>query len=105
MCRSRARPSSSRLGNVEHNTAGGFYAYRASKAALHVLNTSLAVDLKDQRIASVLLHPGCVRTAMTSRNGRARSMESVKSMAQIIDNVQLDRDSGKLLCYQGQAIP
>jgi NAD(P)-dependent dehydrogenase (short-subunit alcohol dehydrogenase family) len=35
----------SRMGSMEDNTSGGYYGYRASKAALNAIGKSLAVDL------------------------------------------------------------
>ena len=46
------------MGSVDDNGSGGYYAYRASKAALNIITKSLAVDLHPHGVTSVLLHPG-----------------------------------------------
>jgi NAD(P)-dependent dehydrogenase (short-subunit alcohol dehydrogenase family) len=46
------------MGSVEDNTSGGEYAYRASKAALNIINRSMSIDLGHKGITCVLLHPG-----------------------------------------------
>ncbi|HJW46126.1 MAG TPA: SDR family NAD(P)-dependent oxidoreductase, partial [Lysobacter sp.] len=48
----------SRMGSVADNSSGGYYGYRASKAAVNAIGKSLAQDLRPRGIAVVLLHPG-----------------------------------------------
>ncbi len=43
---------------------GGGYAYRASKAALNIISTAQAHDLRPHGIKTMLLHPGYVATEM-----------------------------------------
>ncbi|PSC72929.1 hypothetical protein C2E20_3850 isoform B [Micractinium conductrix] len=45
------------MGSVDDNGSGPDYAYRASKAALNIVNKSLSIDLADEGITCVLLHP------------------------------------------------
>ena len=52
----------SRMGSVEDNTSGGYYGYRASKAALNAFGKSLAVDLKPHGVHVAQIHPGFVQT-------------------------------------------
>jgi len=42
---------SSAMGSIAENESGGHYAYRASKAAVNMVGTSLTKDLKDKNIA------------------------------------------------------
>ncbi len=42
---------------------------RASKCALNIVSKSLSIDLKERNVDTILLHPGWVRTDMTSGNG------------------------------------
>lgn len=64
----RASPSakigivSSRVGSIGDNSSGGHYAYRASKAAVNSVGKSMAMDLKPDGIAVLLLHPGFVKS-------------------------------------------
>lgn len=57
---------SSRVGSMTDNSSGGSYAYRSSKAAVNSVGRSLSVDLKAHAITVLLLHPGVVRSGMTS---------------------------------------
>ena len=55
----------SKVGSVDDNGSGKGYAYRASKAALNIVNKSMSIDLADRGVLCELLHPGWVRTRMT----------------------------------------
>ncbi|SVB74841.1 uncharacterized protein METZ01_LOCUS227695, partial [marine metagenome] len=44
---------SSDLGSVEQNTFGGFYSYRASKAALNIISKGMSVDWKDLSVIAL----------------------------------------------------
>jgi NAD(P)-dependent dehydrogenase (short-subunit alcohol dehydrogenase family) len=46
------------MGSIDDNTSGGSYAYRASKAALNIVNKSLSADLAGHNVVCTLLHPG-----------------------------------------------
>lgn len=53
---------SSRVGSIGDNSSGGHYAYRSSKAAVNSIGKSMAMNLQDQGITVLLLHPGYVQT-------------------------------------------
>ena len=55
------------MGSIEDNRLGGWYGYRASKAALNMLVRSLAVELARTRplAVCVALHPGTVDTELS----------------------------------------
>lgn len=52
------------MGSVDDNGSGGSYAYRASKAALNIINKSLSIDLAGDGVTCVLLHPGTAAAAV-----------------------------------------
>lgn len=58
---------SARVGSIGDNRLGGWYAYRASKAALNQLVHTAAVELarKKPEAVCVAMHPGTVRTPLT----------------------------------------
>ncbi len=66
---SRVAIVTSRMGSIADNGSGGYYGYRASKAAVNAVGVSLARDLAGRGIAVALLHPGMVATDMTGGNG------------------------------------
>ncbi|RLN20262.1 hypothetical protein BBJ28_00006023 [Nothophytophthora sp. Chile5] len=94
----------SRMGCVSDNGSGGMYGYRASKCALNMVNASLAVDLKHDKIIALALHPGYVSTRMTGNSGAVLPEESVAGMTKIIAAATA-ADSGKLFHFQGAELP
>ncbi len=56
----------SRVGSLGDNGSGGMYGYRMSKAAANMAALNLAIELKPRQIAVMALHPGTVRTQLTS---------------------------------------
>ncbi|KAF1326704.1 Short chain dehydrogenase, partial [Globisporangium splendens] len=83
---------------------GGYYGYRASKAALNMINASLAVDLKPDSIGTFVLHPGFVMTDLTENHGDITADTSVSGMMRAIDSLAL-ADSGKFFDFKGEAQP
>lgn len=77
-------------------SAGGGYAYRASKAALNAMIKSMSIDLPHVMFA--LVHPGRVETGLTKcrEDGAIEVDESVHDMLQLIDRLDL-RDSGRYM--------
>lgn len=59
---------SARVGSIGDNRLGGWYGYRASKAALNMLVRTLAIELGRTRPDAVCvgLHPGTVDTALSA---------------------------------------
>jgi len=58
---------SARVGSISDNRSGGWYGYRASKAALNMIVKSAAIELRRSRphAICVALHPGTVDTALS----------------------------------------
>lgn len=59
---------SARVGSIGDNRLGGWYSYRASKAALNMLVKSLAIELARTHPQAVCvgLHPGTVATELSA---------------------------------------
>ena len=64
---------SARVGSIGDNRLGGWYAYRASKAALNQIVRTAAVELARQSRESlcVALHPGTVATPLSAPFSKA----------------------------------
>ncbi|MCX8134825.1 MAG: SDR family NAD(P)-dependent oxidoreductase [Roseococcus sp.] len=64
---------SARVGSIADNRLGGWYAYRASKAALNQLLRTAAVEVARRRPEQILvaLHPGTVATPLSAPFSRA----------------------------------
>ena len=59
---------SARVGSISDNRLGGWYGYRASKAAMNMFLRALAIEFKAPRTNCVVLalHPGTTRTALSA---------------------------------------
>jgi NAD(P)-dependent dehydrogenase (short-subunit alcohol dehydrogenase family) len=58
---------SARVGSIEDNRKGGWYGYRAAKAALNMLLQTAAIEIARRRPLAVVaaLQPGTVRSALS----------------------------------------
>ncbi|MBW1756366.1 MAG: SDR family oxidoreductase [Deltaproteobacteria bacterium] len=93
----------SRMGSIDDNGSGSYYAYRMSKAALNMAGVNLAHDFRGKGIAVAILHPGMVATEMTGRHGIPVS-ESAEGLVARIDQLQLG-DSGSFWHANGERLP
>ncbi|MGW8728473.1 SDR family oxidoreductase [Streptomyces sp. NPDC055808] len=99
------------MGSIGLNKDGGNYAYRASKAALNAISRSLALDLADEGIGVVALHPGWLDTDM-GRSWRdphdQHDMVSVSDVARdiqrLLEDPATDRE-GRLIDRHGTVLP
>ena len=59
---------SARVGSISDNRLGGWYGYRASKAAQNMMTKTLSLELARQSPQSVVvgLHPGTVQTELSA---------------------------------------
>ena len=103
---------SARVGSVSDNRLGGWYGYRASKAALNQLVRSLAIEerRRNERSMVVALHPGTVDTALSrpfQAGVRAGSLFAPdRAAVQLLDVLEGLRpaDSGRLFAWDGTEI-
>jgi NAD(P)-dependent dehydrogenase (short-subunit alcohol dehydrogenase family) len=95
---------SSQMGSNTRAT-GGSYAYRASKAAALNIGRNLATDLRAERIAVGVYHPGWVRTGMTAGTGaNVEPADSASGLAARFEALGPET-TGCFETWQGQAIP
>jgi len=95
---------SSKVGSIADNSSGGGYLYRSSKTAVNQVVKSLSIDLADEGIKVLALHPGWVKTDMGGPNALISTEESVAGLKKILQNATAD-DSGHFYNYDGSAIP
>jgi NAD(P)-dependent dehydrogenase (short-subunit alcohol dehydrogenase family) len=102
---------SAKVGSIGDNQLGGWYSYRASKAALNQLVHTAAIELARRRpeAVCVALHPGTVDTGLSS--DFAKSGLSVQQPADAAARLLsvLDRltaaDTGGFFDYRGDPLP
>ncbi|MDZ7700492.1 MAG: SDR family oxidoreductase [Deltaproteobacteria bacterium] len=95
---------SSHMGSIADIQDPGSYYYRSSKAALNAVMEGLAVKLKPRGIGVLILHPGGVRTRMGPPHGIS-ARESVRGMRRIVQDFQLERDTGRFVKYDLAPMP
>jgi NAD(P)-dependent dehydrogenase (short-subunit alcohol dehydrogenase family) len=103
---------SARVGSIGDNRQGGWYSYRASKAALNQLWHTAAIEIARKRREAVLvaLQPGTVRSALTAPVIGAEApdalspQESVRRLLSLIDGLA-PSDSGAFFAHDGERVP
>ncbi|MEW2912623.1 SDR family NAD(P)-dependent oxidoreductase [Leisingera sp. JC11] len=103
---------SARVGSITDNRLGGWYSYRASKAALNMIIRNAAIEIRrkyPQAIAAGL-HPGTVDSKLSlpfQRNlasGQLFSPQSsVTRMISVIERLK-PSDSGRCIAWDGSRI-
>lgn len=104
---------SARVGSISDNRLGGWYSYRASKAALNMVLKTLSIEY-GRRFKNIIiagLHPGTVDTKLSKpfqqnvAEGKLFTPDySAKKLLSVIDQMSFE-DSGKILDWAGQIIP
>ncbi len=104
---------SARVGSIGDNQLGGWYAYRASKAALNMLIRTLAVEHRRTRPLGVCvaLHPGTVATELSApfRSGLAADQlftadQAAAALLRVMDGLGPEANGG-LFAWDGAPIP
>jgi NAD(P)-dependent dehydrogenase (short-subunit alcohol dehydrogenase family) len=85
---------SSGLGSLEGNTGGGWYGYRAAKAALNMFVRTLAQELRREGFICVLLDPGWVKTNMGGPGAPTPPEQSVRGMLKVMDGLSAFESGG-----------
>jgi len=103
---------SARVGSIGDNRLGGWYAYRASKAALNQLIRTLAIEhaRKNPLGVCVGLHPGTVDTPLSKPFQRGVATDKLFTPAyaaarllEVVDRLT-PADSGGLFAWNGERI-
>jgi NAD(P)-dependent dehydrogenase (short-subunit alcohol dehydrogenase family) len=63
------------MGSITDNTSGGSYGYRTAKAGVNMIGKSMAEDLRSDKIAVSMIHPGMVLTGFGGTDGQDRPVE------------------------------
>jgi NAD(P)-dependent dehydrogenase (short-subunit alcohol dehydrogenase family) len=109
--RSALAALSARVGSIGDNRLGGWYSYRASKAALNQIIRTFAIELARKRPQAIIagLHPGTVETGLSApfKGGPAQRltpMQSVAGMLAVLDGLRA-QDSGAVFDWKGLRVP
>lgn len=104
---------SAKVGSIADNQIGGWYGYRASKAALNMLMRTTAIEFKRTcpNAIVVTLHPGTTDTRLSKPFQRSVPPEklfsvdrTVQQLLAVIDKLQ-EGDSGEFFSWDGSKLP
>lgn len=104
---------SARVGSISDNRLGGWYAYRASKAALNMLikTTSIEIARRQKHSIVVGLHPGTVATKLSepfqTRVPKDKLFSADYAARQLFSVLEglCSEDSGKIFAWDGSELP
>ena len=104
---------SARVGSIGDNRLGGWYAYRASKAALNMILRNLAIETARTHPLAVVagLHPGTVDTGLSAPfqkgvgEGRLFSPDHSAERLLAVAAGLTPGDSGGVFAWDGARIP
>ena len=82
----------------------GDYPYNTSKAALNMINRSMAIDLAARGIVAVCFTPGFVATDMSGPDADLTPEQSVSNMRRLIETLG-PQHSGAFLRHNGETVP
>jgi NAD(P)-dependent dehydrogenase (short-subunit alcohol dehydrogenase family) len=101
---------SARVGSISDNRIGGWYAYRASKAALNQLMRCAAIELarSHKEAVCVALHPGTVDTGLSAPFAKAgldvRPPETAAAELLAVVDALTPARSGDLVDQRGETV-
>ena len=104
---------SARVGSIADNRLGGWYSYRASKAALNQIVKTASIELARSHPQAIIvgLHPGTVDTDLSrpfQRNLRDGQLvgpeQSAANLIGVIDRLT-PAETGACLDWQGSIVP
>ncbi|WP_414565371.1 MULTISPECIES: SDR family NAD(P)-dependent oxidoreductase [unclassified Anabaena] len=104
---------SAKIGSIGDNQLGGWYGYRASKAALNMLMRTAAIEYKrsSPQTLVVTLHPGTTDTRLSrpfQGNVPPEKLFSVErtvtQLLSVIEQLQ-EGDSGQFFSWDGNKLP
>jgi len=104
---------SAMVGSISDNRLGGWYGYRASKAALNQFLKTLAIEcrMRHPRATVLAIHPGTTDTDLSrpfQRNIRPGKLytpaQSAERILRVVQN-SAPSDNGRFLNWDGREIP
>lgn len=101
---------SAKVGSIEDNRLGGWYSYRASKAALNMLLKTASIELRraQPNTKLIALHPGTVNSNLSKpfrgeQIGRPAE-DAAREMLGVLDRLP-NTESGSFYSYTGEKLP
>lgn len=100
---------SARVGSIGDNRLGGWYSYRASKAALNQLVHTASIELArtHKHAICVTVHPGTVATRFTSGFSSHEKLSSTDAASRILTALGglTTPETGSFIDWKGNSVP
>lgn len=104
---------SAKIGSIGDNRIGGWYGYRASKAALNMFLKTAAIEYgrRSPNTTIVMLHPGTTDTQLSKPFQRGVPPEKLfsteRTVSQLLDvlSTVTAEDSGEFFSWDGSRLP
>lgn len=103
---------SAKVGSIEDNRIGGWYAYRASKSALNMFLKNIAIEWTRKKLLSCVLaiHPGTTKTELSApyiKNTPYKLHSPTETAVNILKVIEKStyKNSGSFLSWDGTTIP
>ena len=100
---------SARVGSIGDNALGGWYSYRAAKAALNQIVHTAAIEIArtHPEAVCVALHPGTVETGLTAVHGRGHDKvtpeQAAANLLAVLDGLSA-ADTGLFFDWRGDPV-
>ena len=107
---SRFAVMSARVASIGDNALGGWYSYRAAKAALNQLIHTASIEIARTHPQSIVvaLHPGTVDTALTAAHAGGHPTvtpaQAATNLLAVLDRLT-PADTGGFFDWKGETIP
>ncbi|MDD9717551.1 SDR family oxidoreductase [Dinoroseobacter sp. PD6] len=101
---------SARVGSIGDNRLGGWYSYRAAKAAVNQIVHTAAIEISrtHRQAAVIALHPGTVATPFTAkylgRHPAVAPAEAAANLVRVMDGVTAAQTGG-FFDWAGKEVP
>ncbi len=100
---------SARVGSIGDNSLGGWYSYRASKAALNQIIRTASIELRrtHKELVCAALHPGTVATDFTRNYPQHKSVpaeEAARNLVNVVESLT-PADTGGFFDWAGKTVP
>ena len=101
---------SAKVGSIGDNRLGGWYSYRASKAALNMIVKTAAIEIGRSNPQAILmaLHPGTVQSPLSEPfKGIEIGLQASVAASNLLNVIHTKnpQDTGGFFSYQNEALP
>jgi len=81
-----------------------YYSYNMSKSPLNMFTKMLSLEIEEDGIDVIAIHPGWVQTDMGGSNAALTVQQSIDMMLETLSNLRQDQN-GTLINFKGETIP